>query len=62
MRRFITGLQTFILMIVTVGVALAQPVTKGASGYSPSAYLWFGLICAIIVYGTYDACFCQGDS
>jgi hypothetical protein len=58
-KSILIGLQSFLLCWATTAVALADEAKKegGGGGYDSAAYVWFGLIAIIIIYGIYDSFF-----
>ena len=56
MKAILAGIYSFLMFLSTVVVAFADEAKK-EGGYEATAYVWMGLIAAIIIYGIYDSFF-----
>jgi hypothetical protein len=57
-KSILTGIHSFLLVLGTTTLALAEEAKpEGGGGYEATAYVWFALIGIIVIYGIYDAFF-----
>lgn len=60
MKAILAGMHSFLVFLGTVAVTFAAEEVKkegGGGGYEATAYVWMGLIVAIVIYGIYDSFF-----
>lgn len=59
MKAILAGIYSFLMVFGTAAMTFAAEEAKkeGGGGYEATAYVWMGLIAAIIIYGIYDSFF-----
>ena len=60
MKGMWTFLQTFLVFLCTVAVAVAneaKPAEGGGEGYNATYVIWYALVGIIVAWGVYDSFF-----
>lgn len=57
MKGIWVGLHSFLLVLGTVAVALAEEAKAAEDPYQAMYYIWYALIGIILVWGVYDSFF-----